>query len=225
MGQGRKVRAEPGRAAVGRQPVECGERAPRAAPGRLTRPATRRNPNRTRSRLGPSSVQSRLLCNTSTGSTCTAWRWRLAPVARVDKTPWSWLLSSAAKTRGFVAFHPGAYVNQQRKTCRVALGKAVLAKALNLLKNLLSKGCVIPAGHHAADDACIKRCRRGGYAAMARRRLSASSASNRGNMALASLALETRARKVRSGACCRPGPGTCTGSSPRRRKYGCTMPP
>ncbi len=60
------------------------------------------------------------------------------------------------KTRGFVAFHPGAYVNQQRKTCRVALGKAVLAKALNLLKNLLSKGCVIPSGHHAADDACIK---------------------------------------------------------------------
>ena len=63
---------------------------------------------------------------------------------------------SRQKAGGFVAFEPAAHVGQQRKTGGVALGKAVFAKALNLLEDGLGKRFVIAVFDHLVHQPVMK---------------------------------------------------------------------
>ena len=52
---------------------------------------------------------------------------------------------------GVAAFHPARGVDQQREARRMALGKAVFAKALDLPEAALGEFAVIALGDHALD--------------------------------------------------------------------------
>ena len=61
------------------------------------------------------------------------------------------------KSIGVMALQPGADIHQQGKTRGMALRKAVLTKAFNLLEDAFGKFQLIALGHHAADQPFMKR--------------------------------------------------------------------
>ena len=58
-----------------------------------------------------------------------------------------------------MAFQPAAYINQQGKACGMRLGKAVLAKALNLCEDAFGKVTAVAAAKHAIDQFFLKRAK------------------------------------------------------------------
>ena len=60
------------------------------------------------------------------------------------------------KHRGMMAFQPGRDVDQLGEACRVALGKAIGAEALDLLEAILSEVSGIAACHHTLDHQVLE---------------------------------------------------------------------
>src|SRR6202142_1779411 len=63
---------------------------------------------------------------------------------------------------GVAAFHPAGIVDEQREARRMALGKAVFAEALDLVKATLGKLTLVAVAHHAFDHLLLKRLDRAG---------------------------------------------------------------
>ena len=60
------------------------------------------------------------------------------------------------KAGGLVVFEPATHIDQQRKAGRMALRKAVFAKAFDLLEQAVGEFLRVAIGHHGADQAIVK---------------------------------------------------------------------
>src|SRR5580698_4932190 len=58
---------------------------------------------------------------------------------------------------GVAAFHPAGIVDEEREARRMALGKAVFAEALDLVKAAFGELTRIAVGYHAFDHLLLKR--------------------------------------------------------------------
>ena len=65
---------------------------------------------------------------------------------------------------GIVVFHPGRDVDQDREARGMALGKAVLAEALDLLEAALGELALVVVADHAVDEVVLELVDRAGPA-------------------------------------------------------------
>ena len=73
-------------------------------------------------------------------------------LGRLIKTHRLAVEDGGAKNLRIVALHPGGSIDEQREACRVAFGKTVFAKTLDLAEAALGKFARVAATGHAGDE-------------------------------------------------------------------------